>query len=281
MALHPSLVNRTSDHSSNFVSSPIDHPTVVVTCDEDLESAARALARRLNLPYRGTSAGPGRYLLRVGANRTELLIAGEEGIRTLAVDFLSGPVRHRLRRFSRREPLVRAVGVRSGATLSVLDATPGLGRDGVLLALMGCKVTMVERSAPLVALLEDGVLRAHRELSQWAGRPICVRIEFGDSRSWMEALHFGDAPQVIYLDPMFPPRSKSALVKLEMRTVREIAGEGDNDGLLEAAFRAARQRVVVKRPKGAAPLCGSCPDHQVKSPTIRYDVYLTGRRPPS
>ena len=35
----------------------------------------------------------------------------------------------------------------------------------------------------------------------------------------------GEPPQVIYLDPMFPHRDKSALVKKEMRVFRPLVGD--------------------------------------------------------
>lgn len=240
------------------------------------------LSCRLHLPYAGPIADRREGVLWVGTERTEFLTAGENGARRFSIDFIAGSVGNRLRRWSRREPLIRAVGARPGRALSVLDATPGLGRDAILLALAGCRVAMVERAPTLVALLEDALRRARRQLDHWAGQPTTVHIEFGDSRTWMESSAGAAAPQVIYLDPMFPPRSKSALVKLEMRIVREIAGEGDDAGpLFATALGAARQRVVVKRPKGAPPLSGLSPDFQIDTPSVRFDVYVTEKQPRS
>ena len=42
---------------------------------------------------------------------------------------------------------------------SVVDATGGLGNDAILLARMGFKVLMIERSPVMSALLEDGLFR--------------------------------------------------------------------------------------------------------------------------
>ncbi|MFO1350284.1 MAG: class I SAM-dependent methyltransferase [Gammaproteobacteria bacterium] len=38
----------------------------------------------------------------------------------------------------------------------------------------------------------------------------------------------GDFPEVIYLDPMYPERSKAALVKKESRVLRELVGPDDD-----------------------------------------------------
>lgn len=44
--------------------------------------------------------------------------------------------------------------------------------------------------------------------------------------------------------------------------------------LLELALGLAQKRVVVKRPKGAPLLAGKEPNYQIKSKSIRYDIYL-------
>ena len=44
-------------------------------------------------------------------------------------------------------------------------------------------------------------------------------------------------PDVVYLDPMFPHREKSALVKKEMRVFQELVGaDNDADDLLDFAY---------------------------------------------
>ena len=81
-------------------------------------------------------------------------------------------------------------------------------------------------------------------------------------------------PDVIYLDPMFPERMKSALVKKEMRILHRLVGEDvDADQLLAIALKRARKRVVVKRPRLAPTLINVSPSFCVKGESIRYDVY--------
>ena len=88
-----------------------------------------------------------------------------------------------------------------------------------------------------------------------------------------------EAPDVVYLDPMFPPKQKSALVKKEMRILRQLVGDDADAGeLFELACALARQRVVVKRLRHAEPLAPN-PTHSHRDKTTRYDVYLTPQIP--
>lgn len=54
---------------------------------------------------------------------------------------------------------------------------------------------------------------------------------------------------MVYLDPMYPHKQKSALVKKEMRIFQHLVGADlDADELLTPVLQLARKRVVVKRP---------------------------------
>jgi 16S rRNA (guanine1516-N2)-methyltransferase len=90
-----------------------------------------------------------------------------------------------------------------------------------------------------------------------------------------------ERPDVVYLDPMYPHRTKSALVKKEMRFLRDFAGDNpDAPELLLAALGCARQRVAVKRPATARPVAGPTPVGAVKSKNTRYDIYApSGNNP--
>ena len=81
-------------------------------------------------------------------------------------------------------------------------------------------------------------------------------------------------PDVIYIDPMYPERKKSALVKKEMQILQRLHGEDDgNEQLLALALRYARKRVVVKRPINAEILSDIKPNTSVRSKKTRYDIY--------
>jgi hypothetical protein len=81
-------------------------------------------------------------------------------------------------------------------------------------------------------------------------------------------------PQVVYLDPMFPHKQKSALVKKEMRVFQSLVGPDlDADGLLEPARQLATKRVVVKRPDYAPPLADVATPNAVVTKGHRFDIY--------
>ncbi len=195
---------------------------------------------------------------------------------TLHVDFLSESLNYR-RRYGGgiKQALARAVGIKPGIRPTILDATAGLGTDSFLLASLGCKVTMLERSPILAALLHDGLERAaaSHEIKDIITHNLT--LVQGDSVTFMISDTKDKKPDTIYLDPMYPHSRKSALNKQDMRIVREFVGDDtDADKLLVAAIRYAQKRVVVKRPKGAPLLTGDSPAHVIKMKNSRYDVYM-------
>ncbi|MGD2119070.1 MAG: class I SAM-dependent methyltransferase [Chromatiales bacterium] len=193
----------------------------------------------------------------------------------LNLDFTAGKNQHR-RLFGggRNQPLARAVGIKAGFLPQVLDVTAGLGRDAFVLASLGCQVDMLERSPVMAALLDDALQRAasHAEVSD-----ICQRMHllFHDSRDYLQQLTEEQYPDTIYLDPMYPERRKSALVKKEMRLLQQLVGKDEDSGeLLLLALQRANKRVTVKRPKNAEYLAGIEPHASINSPNTRYDIYL-------
>ena len=81
-------------------------------------------------------------------------------------------------------------------------------------------------------------------------------------------------PDVIYLDPMYPSRDKSALVKKDMQILHQLVGhDATGAELLSIAVQRAKKRVVVKRPKGAPLLNTLKPVAEVVSKNTRYDIY--------
>lgn len=208
-----------------------------------------------------------------------LVLAGDETRygKPLYVDFVGGKAGHR-RRFGggRGQLIARACGLGKGVTPNVVDATAGLGRDAFVLAGLGASVVLVERVPAIAALLADGLARAasHADTAEIVAR---MRLIPGDATVELAALvaASGLSPEVVHLDPMFPHREKSALVKKEMRVFRELAGD-DADGprLLEAALDVATHRVVVKRPRKAPPIAGPAVAHTLEGKTSRYDIYV-------
>lgn len=100
-----------------------------------------------------------------------------------------------------------------------------------------------------------------------------MQLVCGEAVALMRAWQ-GEAPQVIYLDPMFSQREKSALVKKEMRLFRALAGADDDaPALLEAALALAAHRVVVKRPRKAPAIAGMQPGYTLEGKSSRFDIY--------
>ena len=250
----------------------------VTATDPVLQDRAAALALELNLPLPATPAeSPFPWLLALTPERLELRAQGPAAPGPVYVDFINGPLAYR-RRYGggRRQPLARAVGLKGGANPTVLDATAGLGRDAFVLACLGCTVHLVERSPVIAALVRDGLERAAQDPEIGAMVRERLRLTVADSRTLLAGLDEGERPEVVYLDPMYPHRSKSALVRKEMSLLRDMVGNDlDAPVLLAAALRGARRRVVVKRPRSAPALEGSRPDMSITAENIRVDVYLS------
>ncbi len=233
-------------------------------------AAAHQWAQRLDLPE---IQGEAEFALQIGADGLQLQLLEAQAPGPVRVDFVEGAAAHR-RQFGggSGQMIAKAVGIQPGVRPRVLDATAGLGRDAFVLATLGCEMTLIERQPLIAALLEDGLSRASgdAEVGAIAARMTLLKgnaIEL--MRQWQ-----GEAPQVIYLDPMFPHRDKSALVKKEMRLFRPFVGDDmDAPALLAAALELASHRVVVKRPRKAPAIEGSKPGYSLEGKSSRYDIY--------
>ena len=247
---------------------------LLASSDEQTRLHAQQLSEQLHLPLTTTNTEDCDLLLTVTDTGLELRETGPAAAGGVRADFgRSTRDAHRLATASRRQPLALAVGLKKRKP-SVLDATAGLGRDALLLACLGCTVTAVERSPILGVMLRDALDRAAE--SPQLGRIIQNRLTLivGDAVNMLTQLSDSDVPEVVYLDPMFPPKSKSALPKKEMRILRRLVGDDrDSAPLFDAARRVARNRVVVKRHPHAPPLAPE-PTLTFKSKLARYDVYL-------
>ncbi|CAD5107546.1 class I SAM-dependent methyltransferase [Zestomonas carbonaria] len=233
------------------------------------EAQAAAWAARLGLPLDGEAE----FALQLGDDGLQLAELGPQAPGPVRVDFVEGATAHR-RKFGggSGQMIAKAVGVQSGIRPRVLDATAGLGRDAFVLATLGCELTLIERQPLVAALLEDGLARAAGDFEVG---PIVARMRLlgGNAIERMKGWE-GEAPQVIYLDPMFPHRDKSALVKKEMRLFRPLVGDDlDAPALLEAALALATHRVVVKRPRKAPIIEGPKPGYSLDGKSSRYDIY--------
>ena len=216
-------------------------------------------------------------------------------------------------------------------TPSVWDMTTGFGQDSITIAMAGAAphVTMMERD-DIVSTLVSDALRRLSLVAELEGDARDVRLA-RDLSNRMTLMH-GDGislgthilnhkdngsgnvsvgvdryssisimPDICYLDPMFPPRTKSSAVKKKMQLLHGLFDDIDESTrleeertLLDVALSVAQSRVVVKRPIHAPPLGGLTPkgeergvrlellgkevqqpSFQVKGSINRFDVYLT------
>ena len=219
------------------------------------------------------------FALVLTAERLELRKLDEPKLGAVYVDLAGGSVAHR-RKFGggRGQAIAKAVGLKGGVTPTVVDGTAGLGRDAFVLASLGCKVQMVERHPVVAALLDDGLARAKAdsEIGGWISERLTLL--HASSHNALEQLAADPnfvAPDVVYLDPMYPHKKKSALVKKEMRVFQTLVGADlDADGLLAPALALATKRVVVKRPDYAEFLAGQKPAMAIETKKNRFDVYV-------
>ena len=171
-----------------------------------------------------------------------------------------------------RELLVRAARVRGVEGPTVIDATAGLGEDSLLLAAAGFRVTMFEKDPAIAALLRDALERA-AATEELAGVVARMELVEGDSVEGLRSLGF--SPDVVFLDPMFPERTKSAAVKKKFQLLHHLERPCDNeDELLGAALAVRPRKVVIKRPPKGPYLAGAKPSHSIAGKAVRYDVIV-------
>ena len=246
----------------------------IVCSDPARKMEATTLARKTGLPLLDYKTNDFELQLCLDDNFTELF---DSRLNTsIHVDFAEGALAHR-QQFGggRSQAIARAIGLKHGNMPNVIDITAGLARDAYILASLGCRVTLVEQSVVLYTLLQDGILRGLANEASANVLKNFMNLVHADSVLYMEHLDRDTKPDVIYIDPMYPERKKSALVKKDMQILQHLLGKDENAPLLlKTALESATRRVVVKRPIHAAPVNGIEPNTSISSKKTRYDVYL-------
>ena len=261
----------------------------VVCNDEIYRAKAASLARELNQPLLlnvdPQTLAESEFVLLLDALGIAVQQTGRKAPGPVRAEFAAGAVDHR-RKFGggKGQMIAKAVGMRAGVYPRVLDATAGLGRDAFVLATLGCQLQLLERSPVVHAILADGLARA-THVAETEDAELLVSLQrmqllAGDSRSYLRNVPEAERPDVIYLDPMFPERQKSADVKKEMRAFHTLVGKDDDAGeLLELALTKAVYRVVVKRPRKAPCVSDTAPALQLEGKSSRYDIYTLKKLP--
>lgn len=232
------------------------------------------LASQLHLPViQADQITQYELILKFEAEKLMLQLIDDDAPGPVYADFLAGKLAHRrLYGGGKNQLLAKAVGLHKVKSPRVIDVTAGLGQDSFILACLGCDVQMIERSPIIAALVADALERAQHDA---VFASLHLQLIAADSIHFLNNLSSADYPDVIYLDPMFPSRSKSALVKKEMRVLRTVVGDDiDADALFKLALKIARKRVVVKRSRHAPLLADATPTLQYKGQSSRFDVYI-------
>jgi len=265
-------------HTGSACADPLA-ASVIVVAAATLQAKAQSIASVLNLPLVLPESDTAADLhLHVQERGLELRPA-DDSFGPVSIDFCSGRSAHR-RYFGggRKQMLARAAGVGKADIVSVLDATAGLGNDAFVLATLGLDVVLLEQSPVLALMLDQAISTAAREpdTAHIAQR---MQAHHAEATAWLQA-QSAPVADVIYLDPMYPARRKSAKVKKGMQLLHRLVGPDQcGAALLQLALTRARCRVVVKRPADAPPLLADdvagIPRIAMRSPNTRYDVYLT------
>lgn len=175
-----------------------------------------------------------------------------------------------------REMLVKAARIKGQEMPQTLvDATAGFGEDSLILAAAGFQVRLYEFDEIIAALLQDCLDRA----SQLSGLKDPVsRMELicGDSVKGMLTLDY--KPDIVLLDPMFPARQKSALIKKKFQLIQRLESPcSTEEDLLNAAMVADPKRIVIKRPLKGPFLADRKPSYSLEGKAIRYDCFVFAR----
>jgi len=241
----------------------------------------QALAHKLDVPWFSSALDlpeDATHVLWVSTHGFALGKVGNKMPTATSVDFLNPTLLYRLRTSGKRQGLGKAVGLDKVAAPTVLDATAGLGRDALVLAYLGCEVLMLEKSALIHILLEDGLNRAKAAGSVLLNKaPLRMHLLQCDALQRFAEIQQGTAtrPDVIYLDPMFPTRQKTAMVKKDLALLQEILGVEENfANLLQAARSCAIHRVVVKRPGNSLSKSLPVPTFVVPCKSAHFEVYV-------
>ena len=244
----------------------------ITTYQAELYKKCQAISAEYAIPFFQSAASSlPLYLLVLDQEKLALIKTTTKNLKPFYVDFCEGKLAFRKKTMSAKNDLLaKAIGVKKYSQPLVVDTTTGLGRDSFLLMTLGCKVIMLERNPVLYLLLKDGWRRFAEKFPE-------VYAEFDSQLLYQDAKQFLQTEKkfdVIYLDPMFPARTKSALVKKEMQFLHEIVGLADDtQELFALSIKTAKYRVVVKRPLHAASITELTPSFYYKGKVIRYDIY--------
>ena len=191
--------------------------------------------------------------------------------RKFSIDFNLNHLNYQKKKLSLKSELIsRALGAGANG-LRLLDLTAGLGIDAVFLAQQGFQVTAIERNPLIYLSLENAWQDCQDEVLK-----INLKFIFQSAKLFLNDSSSTGLFDLIYFDPMFPEKRKSALPRQEMVFFKNLVGSDEDaaEVLTTALAKASIHRVVVKRPLKAGFVGDQVPQSQIKGKLIRYDIYL-------
>ena len=243
---------------------------IVFAQDDADREAAELLAKRLNTAMTQDKREAEQADLMLRMDSDGLALVG--GTLVLRGDFTR--MMPRLKTGNLQRELLIKAAKRKGmdGTPTAIDATAGLGEDSLLLAAAGFSVRLYEYDPVIAALLKDTLRRA-ADVPELA--PVVGRMQVLEENSLTALPQLEDAPDVIFLDPMFPERQKSALIKKKFQLLQQLERPcSDEDALVNAAIAAHPRKIVIKRPLKGPYLAGIKPSYSLKGKAIRYDCLV-------
>ncbi|MBY0452672.1 MAG: class I SAM-dependent methyltransferase, partial [Bdellovibrionaceae bacterium] len=206
---------------------------------------------------------------RIDFTQDNPVVFDSEG-RKFTIDFVNDRINyHKKKQSLKNEILSKAVGGgRYG--MKVLDLSAGLAIDAVFLAQLGYEVEAVERNPMIYLCLQNALEALKAEDAELASR---LKFRFASARQFMTQIPDSEVFEVVYFDPMFPQKTKSALPRQEMVFFKNLVGSDDDAAEVAATVLQLKnvKRLAVKRPLSAPPLLK--PNGQIAGKLIRYDIY--------
>ncbi len=193
----------------------------------------------------------------------------------IQINFIEDLKYHRKTSSRSKELISRACGWKLGCR-KLLDLTAGFGVDAIFLAQLGFDVLSLERNPILFIMLNQALDHAKQtqpDNDLWKR----LKFQYDDGSNFilksLNDINYNKQFDVVYYDPMYPHKSKTALPSKEMQFLRSIVGQDEaNADVVKLAQRFSKLLTVVKRPI-LAPLVVNNPSFTLESKLVRFDIY--------
>ncbi len=192
----------------------------------------------------------------------------------LSLDYFSEANQRRFQGFSKKDPLMQAVG----KSKLIWDMTGGFGIDAMSLAHSGLSIKISEVNILVYMILYEALEAYLTKVS------LHISLEFGEAKDILtstkvfEAPNLGEPrefqPEVIYFDFMFES-TNSAKSKKNMEFLKALlplSPRLQQEELIQMALEKCLKSVVLKSKEGGLSL--KKPSHIYKAKSFRYDVFL-------